>query len=297
MDQTVAGQTADEARASVAHMKELHKLNAKEAGYMQGGAEPVTSSILVSSSKYLNNPYYRDTFAQFALRKFGDDVPPTYLIPNMVRALGETRDNAEFYRLVQEERIKKPEFAAWLDRRKQTSYRADELRDYAEGTLGATIRHFLEDSGMQMEFMNAELAPTNDLEYMIKRRSAHHDIEHMVTGFGPNALGEGALAVMGNVSVLRYFTPELAHYLNEFTMFITAAGLYRKSLHAPAMMLDTYRAWALAITAGESIVKPLMLVDWEDYLDLTLDEIAEALGFKRGPGAAWDSSSAQLRGL
>lgn len=296
MDQAVTGQTAEEAQASAAHMKDLHKLNPKEAGYMQGGAEPVTSSVLISSSKYLNNPYYRDTFVQFSLRKFGTDVPPTYLIPNMVRALGETRDNAEFYLLVQEERTKKPEFAAWLDRRRQTSYRAEEMRDYREGTLGATIRQFLEDSGMEMEFMNAELAPTNDLEYMIKRRSAHHDIEHMVTGFGPNALGEGALAVMSNVSVLRYFSPKLAHYLNEFTMFVTATGLYRKSLHAPELMLDTYRAWALAITAGESITKPLMLVDWEDYLALTLDEIAEALGFKRGPGAAWDSSSALLGG-
>jgi ubiquinone biosynthesis protein Coq4 len=296
MDQTVTGQTADAAQATAARMKDLHKLNAREAGYMQGAGEPVTSSVLISSSKYLNNPYYRDIFAQFSLRKFGTDVPPTYQIPDMVRALGETRDNAEFYRLVQEERAKKPEFAAWLDRRRLTTYRAEELREYRAGTLGACIRQFLENSGMQMEFMNAELAPANDLEYMIKRRSANHDIEHMVTGFGPNGLGEGALAVMGNVSVLKYFSPKLAHYLNEFTMFVTATGLYRKSLHAPEIMLDTYRAWALAIAAGEAIARPLMLVDWEDYLHMTPDEIAEELGFKRGPGAAWDQADALIRG-
>ena len=27
---------------------------------------------------------------------------------------------------------------------------------------------------------------------------------------------------------------------------------------------------------------------WEDYLDWQLDDIADYLGFKRGPGSAWD---------
>jgi hypothetical protein len=51
-------------------------LDAAESRYMQGTREPVTSSVLISNSKYLNNPYYREAFAQQALRRHGRR-PPT----------------------------------------------------------------------------------------------------------------------------------------------------------------------------------------------------------------------------
>jgi ubiquinone biosynthesis protein Coq4 len=271
-------------------------LSATEARYMTGGIEPVTSSVLVSSSKYLNNPYYRDAFCQFALRRPGTDLPPTYLIPNMIRALAETRDDREFAALIAAEKAAKPDFAAWLDRRRLTTYVPDEMRHHAAGTLGATIREFVETSGMEMNFMKAGLQPRSDMEYLLKRRVPHHDIEHMVTGFGPNALGEAALAVMNNAANYRHFSPALAQYLNEATMWVTTTSLYRTSLHAPALMADMYGAWAQALAAGAAIRRPLMLVDWEDYLDWPVDDIAADLGFARGPGTAWDYSSDVVAG-
>ncbi len=288
---TVISSLQDDEGATVGEIAARRALSSKEAGYLRGGLEPATSSVLVSSSKYLNNPYYRDAFAQFALRKMGDDLPPTYLIPNMIRALGEVRDDEAFYCLVQEERAKNADFAAWLNRRRLTTYKPAEMRHYPDATLGGRIRDFIEESGMDIQFMQAGLEPRNDIEYIIKRRAAHHDIEHIVTGFGPNALGEVALAVMNNVCILNHITPLLAKYLNEANMFITAAGIFRVSLHTPELLFDLYSAWGLAIAAGGAIRSPLFMVDWEDYLDRTPEEICEELGFRRGPADAWNYSN------
>jgi hypothetical protein len=70
------------------------KLDANETRYMQGARAPATSSVLISNSKYLNNPGYRDAFVQSALRRHGHDLPPTYLVPQMIKAIEEVTDYA-----------------------------------------------------------------------------------------------------------------------------------------------------------------------------------------------------------
>ena len=90
------------------------QMTEQEARYMQGWAEPATSSVLISNSKYLNSPYYRDYYAQHALRRNGGDLPSTYTIPLMVRALGDVTDMREVARDLEAEKAKRPAFAAWL---------------------------------------------------------------------------------------------------------------------------------------------------------------------------------------
>jgi ubiquinone biosynthesis protein COQ4 len=169
-------------------------LDKSESGYMQGSKEPVTSSVLISNSKYLNNPYYRDAFTQMALRKHGHDLPETYMVPAMIKAITEVKDIGEFFQLLIAEKEKNPEFGTWLDARRITSYAPEMLKEHGPGTLGAAIYDFLAQGDMSMEFM-LQGVPSNDLEYLIKRRVMNHDIEHLVTGFGPNQLGEEALAI------------------------------------------------------------------------------------------------------
>src|SRR5882757_9567260 len=191
-------------------------LDDAESRYMQGEKEPVTSSVLISNSKYLNNPYYRDAFAQSTLRRVGNDLPFTYMIPAMVKAITEVSDHAEF--------------AAWVDARRYTTYRAEDLRSCVDGTLGASIRVFLEQSGMDMEFMKPKEI-TSDLQYTVQRRAAVHDIEHIVTGFGPNPAGEEALALMNIVATARYLTPALAQYFSHANCFTSISGYSRVTHH------------------------------------------------------------------
>jgi ubiquinone biosynthesis protein COQ4 len=265
----------------------LRSLDNAESRYMQGAKEPVTSSVLISNSKYLNNPYYRDTFAQMALQRHGHDLPQTYLIPAMIKAINEVKDVGEFYQLLMAEKAKKPEFAAWLDARRITTYNADMLKGHAEGTLGATIRAFVSQADMNMEFM-LQGEPTNDLEYLIKRRVCNHDIEHLVTGFGPNQLGEEALAICNLTAAAKYFTPALAQHINDHQVFVSVCSYKRVSLHYPGLMPDYLDAMRRGITAGQALKKPFFMVQWEDYLDMQVEDIAAELGITRGPGAGWD---------
>jgi ubiquinone biosynthesis protein COQ4 len=270
--------------------------SAQETSYMKGAQEPVTSSVLISNSKYLNSPLYRDVWTQMSLRRFGPDLPVTYDIPAMSLGMKDVTDFAEFYKLIEMEKLNNPAFAAWLAKRRYTSYASMDLSGYAEGTLGANIRAFLSRPGFEMEFINKGVEPTNDIEYLLKRNGSNHDIDHMVSGFGPSLLGEQALSTMNACCTFRFLSPDLARLIAHGNTFVTAASMQRASLHYPAGMESMYEAMRLGIVAGQSIRMPMFMVPWEDYLDWQLEDIAADLNFTRGPGDAWESSDSLLTG-
>jgi len=267
-----------------------------EAAYMRGDRAPVAGSIPMSTSKYLNSPLFVHAFSQMSLRRMGDDVATTYDIPEMSRAMADVADHGEWARLVEVEKLKNPEFAAWLEQRRSTRYDPKTMGHYAPGTLGATIRDFLISSGYDMEFIDKGLQPANDLEYVMKRTGECHDIQHMVTGFGPNLAGEHALIMMNVTAIARYFSPDLATTLSRSQHFLAAASYMRSALHYGAGMPLLLEATQLGIEAGRALRKPLLIVNWEDYLDWQLDAIAADLGFTRGPGDAWQAEDHLLRG-
>lgn len=274
------------------------KLQAMEGAnkqYMEGGAEPVTSSVLISNSKYLNNPYYRDVFAQIGLRRYGHDLPTTYMIPQIAKALAEVTDVAEYMGLIEAEKQKNPEFADWLAARTYTSYRREDLVGMAPGTLGHAIWDLLGIPGLQMDLQSG-FEITNDLDYIAKRRGTNHDIEHIVTGFGPNAAGELALGITNITTCASYFTPELAHQINAGIVMINSVVMQRTSLHYPAALPVILEATRLAVEMGQALKRPLMLVKWEDMLDWQVDDIAAHLGITRGPDTAWDWTTGATTG-
>jgi ubiquinone biosynthesis protein COQ4 len=139
-----------------------------------------------------------------------------------------------------------------------------------------------------MEFAGKHKTDTSDLEYLSLRRGSLHDIEHMVTGFGPNTAGENALSIMNVTADANYFTPELAQMMSQANVWITSTGYNRTALHYHHALPTYLNAMQQGIAAGLALRKPLFLVQWEDYLDWTYEDIAAHLGFKRGPGAQWD---------
>jgi ubiquinone biosynthesis protein COQ4 len=263
-------------------------MNAQEVQYMRGDAQPVTSSVLISNSKYLNSPLYRDGWTQTSLRRLGHDLSRTYHIPMMSKAIADVVDYPAVFQLLQAEKEKNPEFAAWLDERRLTTYNPAEMQHYAAGTLGAAIREFLSQPGYDMEFTAKDVKPSNDFEYLVKRYGHNHDIDHLVTGFGPNLAGEEALALCSVMVASRFFTPELAQFITQYQVFVSAGAYKRNAIHYPAVMPTFLEAMELGIAAGRSMRKPLFMVQWEDYLDWQLEDIAADLGFTRGPGEAWD---------
>lgn len=264
-------------------------LQGDEVRYMQGDAEPAAPSIINTNSKYLNNPYYRDAYVQIALRRNGPDLPSTYIIPMAGRAIGEVTDYAEFARLIEEEKVKNPEFAEWLRARRYTAFKASELVGHASGTLGHAIYEFLTTSGYEMDKMQmADVDVTNDIDYISKRRANLHDLEHLATGFGPNTCGEIALVWTAISSLAQYFSPQLAHHMSAGLVFLSTATLQQTSLHYPAVFPMVMEAVRAGIEMGKTLKRPLLMESWEDMLDWQIDDIAVHLGITRGPGAAWD---------
>ena len=53
-----------------------------DRAYMEGPSRSIDhcSSVIMTSSKWLNSARFRDVYAQEGLRKTGRDVPPTYMV-------------------------------------------------------------------------------------------------------------------------------------------------------------------------------------------------------------------------
>lgn len=264
------------------------KLADKEAQYLKGGREPIAGSILISTSKYLNNPLFRDLFAQMGLKRDGHDLPGAYLVPEINRAFAEVTDTEALFGGLADARKRLPEFAAWLDARFVSNLKPEDVKDCAPGTLGERVYRFMRESGMDIDFMFLG-EPRNDYEYLNKRRIQVHDIEHMVTGLDPSPVGEMALIVANTVANINYFGAEFAAELNRHGAFLVSTGLMRVSCHyasvVPAYLEGIVRGHAL----GSKQKRPLFMMKWEDYFDWKIEDIREEFNFHDGPPEGyWD---------
>jgi ubiquinone biosynthesis protein Coq4 len=135
-----------------------------------------------------------------------------------------------------------------------------------------------------------------DVDYIMKRRSAGHDIEHIVTGFGANQLGEHALALLSSVGSTRFLSPRLVKNVNMATAFVTAASFMRNAIHYPAVMPHLYAASQKAIEMGLALPCPLYMVDWDKYLDSMIADICADLGIVHNDNTKWQDLDHLLRG-
>ena len=269
-------------------------MDAASTAYMRAGAKLTPGSVPLTTSRYLNSPLFVHAYTTMSLRRMGDDVPTTYDVPDMSRGLADVTDHANGARLIAEEREKNPLFDAWVAARQPMEFDLEKLRAYAPGTLGEAIFAFVE-KGYNIQFVH-NFEARNDLEYVIKAIGRSHDLQHMVTGFGPSLAGEHSLAVMNIVSTPRFVSAELAHHLTLANSFVTAAQFSRVFFNYPAGTPLMMEATKLGILAGEAVKMPLFMVDFDSYLDWQLEDITRDLGFERGPGDAWDYSNQTMAG-
>jgi ubiquinone biosynthesis protein Coq4 len=267
-----------------------------EAAYFVGDKRPPHPSPLISSSKYLNDPLFRDAWCQVALRRYGDDVSHTYDLPKMFRAIWEVTDIREYVALVSDEKEKNAEFRDWVDNRRLLTFTASDFEGCHSDTLGGKLLDLMSQPGVSLEFNRPQEPVETDLDYVLKRRGLTHDIEHFVTGFGPNVLGEQALTMCNNASISNYFSGSLAHYLTLPMVFVTTAGIMRNLLHYPDTMPANYEAMRRATETGLALKKPLFMVDWENYLDWTIEDICTDLGICNYDDTAWRDLEAKMVG-
>ncbi len=271
------------------------KVSAADNAYFNAAIQTITteSSVLISNSKYLNNAELRHLIAQEMLRRNGADVPSTAFIPEVAQILHALEDVPAIIRLFEEEKARLPEFKAWLDRRELADFTKEELKGCAPGTLGAEIHDFMVRTGYELNFFFREVQVVNDYTFYLRQTALCHDIEHIVTGFGPNHGGEIALLNGNMYSKAQYFRPELAAFFNRIPSYLKSKTILKNGLHYPEAAVVYLEGEYRGVEQARNWKYPIMLVNWRDYTDWQLADIRAELGITPllDPSDLWDDTT------
>lgn len=270
------------------------KVGAGERQYFNGAIKQIgtESSVLVSSSPYLNHPELRALIAQEMLRRNGADMPNTAYIPEVAQILMQLEDFGRIVALMEAEKARLPKFAEWLGKRQLADFKKDEVKDCAPGTLGSMLYDFMENSGYELDIFYREIQVVNDLTYYLRQTALTHDIEHMVTGFGPNHGGELALISANIHARMRYFTPELGSFFNRVQYYLKAKTVMKDGLFYPDAMVIHLDAEFEGAAQGRNWKYPIMLAPWRDWVDWQIADIREELGVTPIPAPnKWDGTN------
>jgi ubiquinone biosynthesis protein Coq4 len=239
--------------------------------------------VLVSSSRYLNNTELRNLISQEMLRRNGTDLPNTAYIPEVAQILMTLEDFPRIMELFEMEKARLPLFKAWCDNKHLSDFKKDELKDSKSGTLGHAIYTWMTTSGYELDLFYREIQVVNDLTFYLRQAALNHDIEHLVTGFGPNHGGEIALLNGNMYSRVRYFHPELAGFFNRIQGYLKAKTIMKDTLHYPEAMALNIEAEFIGASQAHNWKYPIMLADWRAMVDWQMADIREELGITPVP--------------
>lgn len=270
------------------------KIGDADRAYFNGRIQTIStdSSVLVSSSRYLNHSGLRALIAQEMLRRNGPDLPNTAYIPEVAQILHDLEDMPRIIELFEMEKARLPRFREWLEKRSLSNFTIAELEHCAPGTLGAMIRDFMVNSGYQLDLFFQEVQVVNDFTFYLRQTALTHDIEHMVTGFGPNHGGEVALITANMHAKAVYFHPELNAFFSRIACYLRSKTLLKDGLHYPEALTLSLEADYHGAIQGRNWKYPLMLVDWRQYVDKQISEIRAELGITPViPEGLWDDTN------
>jgi ubiquinone biosynthesis protein Coq4 len=248
--------------------------------YLMRGRKPMSteSSVLVSSSKFLNDVRIREWVVNENLRRNGRDYPMTYGIPALISAVREVQDQERIEELFKEARRGWPELDRWLDERYLATLTKDDLKSCAPGSVGGIFYKYLTDQNLEIEIVS-RFEPKTSFEYFFMRGVQTHDFMHILGGIGFDYLGETVPAFMKFGNLFRWFEPELASALNVQNTLLTLPTFTRTLLHYPQCWPAMWRLAVDGMRVGETS-EALFLPRYEDWLDLTPAEAREKFGVR-----------------
>jgi ubiquinone biosynthesis protein Coq4 len=262
--------------------------------YMEGPARPLEQfgSVLMTSSKFLNNAAMRDIYAQEGLRMDGPEVSATHEVGKAVKAFAELSDMADVKAKLEAEKQVNPVFKAWLDRRCLSDFTDDELRACGPGTLGRELNEYLIRTGFDLNHSRKDLTPVDDYSFILKQRSMGHDLEHIVTGFEPNPIAEYAQIVCNLRSLHNFFRPAFAAEMTGMFGFIFSTAAMKVNLHYPQAMGAFLDATRWGSEMGAAMTRPLLVTDWRDFLHATVEDVRRDFNIHNvPPPGLWDWSA------
>lgn len=246
--------------------------------YLMQGIKPIEteSSVLVSSSRYLNDARVRDWVSTHLLRKNGADIPTPSDSAQLIMMLRDIQDIDHINALIAKERAKVPELDAWFKEGFVSTFEADDLKDCAPDTVGGIFYAELMSKGMSVNIV-PPYEPDSDYEYFQLRAGQVHDFEHIIGGGGFDFIGELVPYYMRLTNLFVHMSPELASELSVFSILASTRVLTRAVLHYPQTWLLTHDATLRGSEVGRNSA-PLYFMKYEDVFNMTLEDARKALG-------------------
>ncbi|CAN5368281.1 hypothetical protein BH09PSE4_BH09PSE4_05170 [soil metagenome] len=248
--------------------------------YLMQRVKPVdaASSVLTSTSKYLNHAGLRDWVSTHFLRRNGPDRgTESDTADGLITALAQLSDTDEIERLIAAERDVNPAFRAWVDEAYIGPHSVEFFAGYAPGTIGWIYHDCLANKGFLVNLGRASFEPKTTYEFMRFRMGQIHDFEHIITGGGFNSLGELFPYFVRLANVHRHLSPELAGELTKYYVLGGYRFPVRAGLHYPQIYLTVLDIMQRGIRIGMDSA-PIFMARFEDVLHLTPVEARVALG-------------------
>ena len=266
--------------------------------YLNGRRKVKTeSSVLVSSSRWLNDGRVREWISTENLRRNGHDYPLLYGLPTLMQAVDEVRDVEDAERLVADERRRNPAFDRWLNEGFVSTYTKDDLKAYPEGSVGRQLFDYMDEFDLSPELNsrildNPDWKPANTLDYWNLRMGQTHDAYHILGEVGFGSVAEYFITGVITGNVFRHLGAELAGALMTVNTLIMFPWMTRTMLHYPGAWPDLWRNLSYGYEVGQQS-DMLFTAKFEDIMHLTPADARAALGW-RGHRDGIDSRQASL---
>jgi len=234
------------------------------------------NSVLISSSKYLNEPRLRDALTTAMLRRNGRERRVGWDSTPIVRAYWEVRDVKAINAMIATERARNPALDAFFSARHISTFTRTDLARYAPHSLGGIFYAYLAENDLDIDLdprlrRDPNWRPSTDLEYFELRAAQTHDFEHILGGVGFDALAEVVPFWMRIENYHAHMTPELAGELAALYVLLVLPMQTRTALHYPRAWPMVSRFIERGIQLGR-VAAPLYMVRYEDLLSLSLPE-------------------------
>ncbi|MBV9995822.1 MAG: hypothetical protein JO127_11495 [Caulobacteraceae bacterium] len=235
------------------------------------------SSVLVSSSQYLNHPGMREFFTTQFLRKNGKDRVPFTDNFGISRSMNELRDKPAVEAWFERERLTCPPLNRWMAEKHISTFTAEDLAKCPPGSLGG-IYCELVNQGFELD-VGLNLQTRDWYEYAMARYSRNHDFEHILTGGQFTFPGEYVplYAMMTNTHT--YMSPEFAAFIGLRSALASMRLLARAALHYPKSVWPFFECIAQGVKVGLDS-DPIRLLKIDDLLNLPLEEAREKAGVR-----------------
>jgi ubiquinone biosynthesis protein COQ4 len=249
-----------------------------EVPYLLRGVKRVTtdSSVLISSSKYLNHPRMREWMSTIALKRNGPDIPAQSEMYEVISIIYELQNNDEIDDMLTQERKVNPILDEWFHTWEPIDSSAENLKTMPEGSLGQIFYRDILQSGYETEIFKRP-PPVTQYEIFKHQIGPLHDFEHILTGGDFNYMGELVPGWARLTSFFKHFkNPKLAGEL----ILVVWCGLLRYQIRT---LFNYPEVWPVAQNSIERGMRvgresgPYFLGRVQDVLHLPLAEARKAL--------------------